>query len=247
MVAGVGGVDGDQRQVAQVLAALQRRQFLILGLLLDGLGEAHRDIVGGDGDQGGRAGVALVADLLQNLAAFGAVALVALLNGGQHQIAVAQSLGLGVGDQQDVLGLAVDGLDPDLLIGLADDAQHLVGAGVQLLDQPGFPAVLAAGEFDEDAVAHAGGGSGLAAIVGNQQGAGGVGRGLDQTDIQLAVKVALDHIGHADGGQGTDFGEALAAALAQLAGLFEGADHFAQGAALAALEAEMAGDIGFLR
>ena len=103
MVAGVGGVDGDQRQVAQVLAALQRRQFLIPGLLLDGLGEAHRHIVGGDGDQGGGAGVALMPDLLKNLAAFGTVPLVALLDGGQHQIPVAQALGLGVGDQQDVL------------------------------------------------------------------------------------------------------------------------------------------------
>ena len=202
--------------------------------------------MGGDGDQGGGAGVALVADLLEDLAAFGAIALVALFDGRQHQVAVAQALGLGVGDQQHIPGLAVDGFDPDLLVGLADDAKHLVGAGVEPLDQPGLPAVLAAGEFDQDAVAHAGGGAGLAALVGDQQGARRVGRGLDQTDIEFAVEVALDHIGDADRGQGADFGKTLAAALAEFAGLFELADHFAQGAALAALEAEMAGDVGFL-
>ena len=246
VIAGVGGVNGDQRQVAQVLAALQRRKLLILGLLLDSLGEAHRDVVGGDGDQGGGAGVALMADLLEDLAALGPIALVALFDRGQHEVAVAQALGLGVRDDQNVFRLAVGGLDPDLLIGSADHAQHLVGAGVELLDQPGFPAVLSAGEFDQDAVAHARGGTGLAAVVGDQQGARGVGRSLDQTDIEFAVEVALDHIGDADRGHGADLGEALAAALAQLAGLFEFADHFAQGAALAALQAEMARDIGFL-
>ena len=35
MVARIGGVDGDEGNLAQVLAALQRRQFLILGFALD--------------------------------------------------------------------------------------------------------------------------------------------------------------------------------------------------------------------
>ena len=88
MVARIGGVDGDEGHVAQVLAALQGRQFLILGLALDGLGEAGRDAVGVDGDQGGGAGIVFLADMFQDLAALGAIALVALFDGGQHQIAV---------------------------------------------------------------------------------------------------------------------------------------------------------------
>jgi hypothetical protein len=93
VVAGVGRVDGDERDIAQVVAALQRRQVLVLGLLLDRVGEAGRDAVGVDGDQGGGAGVVLLADLLQDLAAFGPVALFGLLDRGQDQIAVAQVLG----------------------------------------------------------------------------------------------------------------------------------------------------------
>ena len=82
MVARIGGVDGDEGDFAQVFAPLQRRQFLILGLTLDGLGEAGRDAVGVDGDQGGGAGIVLLADMLQDLAALGAIAMLALLDGG---------------------------------------------------------------------------------------------------------------------------------------------------------------------
>ena len=89
MVARIGGVDGDEGNLAQVLTPLQRRQFLILGLTLHRLGEAGRDAVGMNGDQGGGAGIVLLADMLQNLAALGTIAVVALFDGGQHQIAVA--------------------------------------------------------------------------------------------------------------------------------------------------------------
>jgi GNAT superfamily N-acetyltransferase len=86
----------------------------------------------------------------------------------------------------------------------------------------------------------------LPAVVGDQQGARGVGGGLDQTDVEFAVDIALDHIGDADGGQGAGLGEALLAALAQFALGLQLADHLAQGAALGALQAEVAGEIGFL-
>ena len=75
---------------------------------------------------------------------------------------------------------------------------------------------------------------------------GGVGAGLDQAHVQFAVAVTLDHIGDADGGQGAGFGKALAAALAQPAFGFKLADHFAQGPAVAALQSEVARDIGLL-
>ena len=245
MVTRIGGVDGDEGDLAQVLAALQRRQGLILGLTLDGLGEAGRDAMGVDGDQGGGAGVVLLADMFQDLAALGTEPLFALFDGGQDQVAVAQITRLGLGHQQHVLGAAVDRLDAGLARRLADHAQDAVRADVQLLDQPGFPAVAAALELDHQAVAQSGRGAGLA-LVGHQYGAGRVGAGLDQADIEFAVAVAFDHIGDADGGQGAGFGKALAAALAQFSFFFEFADHFAQGAAVAALQAEVARDIGLL-
>ena len=202
--------------------------------------------MGGDGDQGGGAGIVLAADGLKDLAAFGSVALLALLDGGQHQIAVAEVGALGVGDQQDVLRAAVDGFDPDLLVGFADDAEDAVRIGVEHLDDPGFPTVLAAREFGQDAGPEAGGGAGLAGVVGNEDGAGRIGRRLDEADVELAVDVPFDHIGDADGGQGAGFGKALAAALAEFTRGLKLADHFAQGAAVPAFQAEMAGDIGLL-
>jgi len=245
VVARIGGVDGDEGHLAQVLAALQRRQGLILGLALDGLGEAGRHPVGVDGDQGGGAGIILLADMFQDLAALGAEPLLALFDGGQDQVAVTQVAGLCLGHQQHVLGPAIDRLDAGLARGLADHAQDTVGPGVQPLDQSGLPAVVPALELDQQAVAQAGGGAWFA-LVGHQQGTRRVGAGFDQTDIQFAVAVALDHIGHAHGGQGAGFGKALAAAFAQLSFFFKLADHFAQGPAVAALQAEVTGDIGLL-
>ncbi|KAK0357992.1 hypothetical protein LTR94_037150, partial [Friedmanniomyces endolithicus] len=49
-----------------------------------------------------------------DFAALGAVAMLALLDGGQHQIAVAQVRRLGGGHQQHVLGAFIDRLDPRL-------------------------------------------------------------------------------------------------------------------------------------
>ena len=106
-----------------------------------------------------------------------------------------------------------------------------------------LPALRPVLEFDQHAVAHAWRGLGL---VGDQQGVGRVGAGLDQTDVQFAVRIPLDHIGDADGGQGARLGKALAAPLAQPAFGLQFADHFAQCPAVAALQPEVAGDIGLL-
>ena len=204
MVARIGGVDGDEGDLAQIFAPLQRRQFLILGLALHRLGEAGRHAMGVDGDQGGGAGIILLADVLQDLAALGPIALVALFDGGQDQIAVAQIAGLGLGHQQHVLGATVDRLDAGLARRLADDAQDTVRPRVQPFDQSRLPAVVAALELDQKPVAQAGRGAGLC-LVGHQYGAGRIGAGLDQADVQFAVAVAFDHVGDADGGQGAGF------------------------------------------
>jgi hypothetical protein len=101
-------------------------------------------------------------------------------------------------------------------------------------------------ELDQQPVAHAGRGAGFAGLVGDQDGARGVGGGLDQPDVEFAVDILLDHVDDADGGQGAGLGEALLAALAQLALGLQLAEHLAQGAAFGALQPEGAGQIGFV-
>ena len=103
VVARVGGVDGDEGDVAQVLAAGQGRRLGRRGFGLGGGGEAGGDAVGMDGDQRGGARLVLAADDLQELAALGTIAGLGGGGLGQHQIAVAQFLGLRVGEQQAVL------------------------------------------------------------------------------------------------------------------------------------------------
>ncbi|MNR08613.1 hypothetical protein D3C85_1247790 [compost metagenome] len=171
--------------------------------------------------------------------------MVALFDRGQHQVAVAQVARLGRGDQQHVLGTLVDRLDAGFARRLADHAQDAVGSGVQPLDQPGLPALGAARELDQQTVADAGRRA-LALAVRQQQGARRVLAALDQFDVELAVRVAIHHVGHADGGQGAGFGKALAAALAQGAFGLQRLQHFAQLAAFDALQSEGAGDVGLL-
>ncbi|MNQ98048.1 hypothetical protein D3C85_1137220 [compost metagenome] len=243
MVARIGRVDGDEGNLAQVLAALQRRQGLVLGLALHLFREAGRQAVGVDGDDGGGAGIILATDGLQDLAAFRSVAMVALFDRGQNQIAVAQFARHGVGDQQHILGALIDRLDAGLARRFADHAQDAVGPGVQPLDQAGLPALGAARELDQQTVAHARRGR-LALAVRQQQGARRVVAALDQFDVELAVGVAIHDIGHAHGGQGAGFGKALAAALAEDAFGLQRLQHFAQLAAFDSLQSEDSGDVG---
>ena len=250
VIAGVGRVDGDERQVAQVLAPLQRR---VLGGFRLGLGlggEAHRDAVGVDGDERRRPRLILAADALQQLAALGAVALAARLqlDLGQDQIAVLQVARLVRVEDQAVLGLAINRLDPDLAMALADHAQDAVGALAQLLDQPRLGlAALQPLEADQAAVADARrAGDGLVA-VGRQPDQRQILAALDQLHIEIAVIVALDHVGDAHGREGPGLGEAAPAALAQRALGLEALEHLAQRAAVGALQPEGLGDISLLR
>ncbi len=243
MVARVGRVDGDEGDVTQVLAPLQRRDSLILGLALHGFGEAGRHAMGVDGDDGGGAGVVFTADVLEDLAALGAIAMLALFDGGQHQIAVAQVRRLRLGHDQHVLGAFVDRLDPRLARRFADDAQHAVAAGVQPLDQTRLPAVGALAELDQQAVAHAGRGAATLAIR-HQDGARRILSALDQLDVKFAIGVAVHHVGDADRRQGADFGKALAAAFAEAALGLQLLQHVAHLASLGALQAEGARDVG---
>jgi hypothetical protein len=246
VVARINRVDGDEGDVAQVLAALQRRR---LGRLSFGLGvrrKAHRDAVGMDGDQRGRARLVFAADHFQQLAALGPVAGLGGSDLGQHQVAVAQLLRRGIGEDEGVLRAAVDRLDADLAARLADHAQHPLGAGAQLLDDPGLGrAVLELGEADQQAVTHAGRRADIALAGRGQRDQRGV-VALDQLHEEFAVRVAFDDVDDADFGQGAGFGEAAAAAPAECPVGFERLQHLAEGPALLALQGEGLGDGGLV-
>ena len=99
VVAGVRRVDGDEGDVAQVLAARKAGLARRVGFRLRRLGKARRDAVGVDGDQGGGAGIILAPHPLQDLAPVQAEAPRA---GGQprhHQVAVAKVRRAGALDQ----------------------------------------------------------------------------------------------------------------------------------------------------
>ncbi len=169
--------------------------------------------------------------------------MLALLDRGQHQIAVAQVRRLGGRHKQNILGALVDRLDPRLAPALADDAQNPVSAGVQPFDQTRLPAVDALAELDQQAVAHAGRRAAPFA-VGHQDRARRVLAALDQLNVKLAVGVAIHHVGDADRGQGADLGKALAAAFAEPALGLQLLQHFAHLAPLGAFQAEGARDVG---
>ena len=194
-----------------------------------------------DGDQRGGAGVVLAPDDLQELAALGAVADAVAFDPGQHQIAVPH-VGAG-GQDQTVLGAAVDGLDPDFAVHLAHDAQDAVRALAQALDEFGLMlAGFQADKPDQQTIPQAR--RGCASL-----GAGGQRHdrrvlALDQADQQITIHVALDDVHHADLRQSASLGEAASAAPAQGALSLQGGQHFPQGAAVGALEAKGGGQVG---
>ena len=154
VVSGVGRVDGYQRQVAQVLAAVKGGGLGRFRLGLGGGGEAGRDAVGVDCDQRGGAWLVLAPDDFEQFAALGAIAFGGGSDLGQHQVAVAQIAGAGVGQHQGLAGAPIDRLDAHLAVGFADDAEDLVGALTQPLDDLGFVnAILQADEADQEPVA----------------------------------------------------------------------------------------------
>jgi hypothetical protein len=246
VVAGVGRVDGDQGNVAQVLAAGQGRRLGGLGLGLGLLREAHGDAVGVDGDQRGGPRLILAPHHLQQLAALGAIAALRRADLGQHQIPVAQVLALMRGQDQGLLGAAVHRLDPDLAALLADHAQHAVRALAQALDETGLEfAGLQALEADQQAVAQAGRAGHSLMRRGGEADQGGV-LALGQPDEQLAVGIALDHVDHADGRDRAGLGQSSAAPLAQGPGFLQLAQHLAQRLAIGAFKPEDPGDLGLV-
>jgi hypothetical protein len=218
------------------------------GLSLGGLGKAGRQAVRMHRDQRGGARLVLSAHDLQHPAGLGPIAAWPAGKFGQNQVAVLEIAlaRLVFGDGQDVLGLAVHRLDADFAAGLADDAENAVGALSQFLDQSSLGLVADALEADQQAITEAGRAGGFFVAVRGQARQRRVGAGLDQADIEVAVGITLDDVGHAGGRQGAGLGEALAAPLADAALAFEVADHVAQRPAFGPFQAKGAGNVGFL-
>jgi hypothetical protein len=128
---------------------------------------------------------------------------------------------------------------------LAHHAQHAAGPGaVQALDQPCLPVLTRSGELDQQPVADTGGGAAVGLAVGHQHRPRRILAALGQLDVELAVGVAIDHVGHAHRRQVAGLDEAAAAAPAELTLVLKFLEHLAQHAALDALQAEGAGDVG---
>ncbi len=173
--------------------------------------------MGVDGDQGGRPRIVLAPDHLEHPARLGAIAVVRRrLHLGQHKVALGHLLGVGRRQHQAFLGAPVDGLDPRFAPALAHDAKDPVGALAQLLDHPGLElAGLQLLEAHQQAVAEPG-----SAPTGLLTGRGQPHRwrvlaGQLQLHEEVAVGIALDHIGDADRRQPPGLGEALAAPAAE--------------------------------
>ena len=214
VIAGVLRVDGDQRDVAHVLAPAQGRRLGLFRLGFGGGREAHRNAVGVDGDQRGGARLILAAHDLQKLAVLWPKAAAVALYRGQYQIAVLHVL--AGRQQQAVFRAPIHRLDPDLATHLADHAQNAVRALTQPLDQLGLKlAGFQLVEPHQQSVAHA-----------RRAGSGFLAGGqchdrrflaLDQFHQQFAVGVLAHHVDDADLGKGSSLGEPAPAALAQRA------------------------------
>ena len=169
VILGVGRIDGDERQLAPVLAALQRRGLCRFGLAQRGGRKRLRNLVGVDRDQADR----LFASQASR-AAPSPCRRQARSRGVRTRSTLTRSPSsapsrVGFGDVQFAAGLLlVDGNEPPAAVGQgAEDAEH---AGLGVIDDLDDAAAIGAGPrcrrpFDaqQRAVADAGRGAGLRA------------------------------------------------------------------------------------
>ena len=164
-VARVGRVDGDEGQVAQILAALETCGFHGVGLGDGVVGELVGDAVLVDRDERHRARLGRVAEPGDDAGRGQAEAVARAGLFGLDQLAVPGAVGGAGGDAPFAVGALVDGQDAPALGALAEDAEDLSRIGADLADQAPLVAVGVGahlGEAGEDAVALAQRGIGLA-------------------------------------------------------------------------------------
>ncbi len=133
MIAGVGRVDGDQRDLGEVFA-LGGRGLALARLFQRGFGKLGRDAMGVQRDQAGRARVADLADHLLHDGELGPMS----ARGFRHHLHQVAILGLAhilAFDQEVILVAAIDAFDPSAMAGRREQADHrLVLALVDQLD-----------------------------------------------------------------------------------------------------------------
>ena len=137
VVAGVGRIDGDQPQIAQIGTLAQRRRLGGFGLGQGLTVEAVGDAVVVDGDQADRPRVGEIAEALDDAGPLGAEAAAAALDVGQHQSAVLGPTVLAGRDPELALDLAIGGDDAAALGAAFVKPQNALGGRRQGADDAG--------------------------------------------------------------------------------------------------------------
>ena len=246
-VAGVGRVDGDESDIAQVAAFAHRDRDGGVRLGNCGVGELVGDAVLVDGDQRHGAGAGGVAKARGDA------------NGGQTEAGFADTFSLDqfavfcaargiAGDAPFlVLPLLVDGDDAPAFRAFAENPQHLEGIRAKPADQPGFVGVVLA--FDlcqagEDAVPRTKGG--IALLRQDQDaGAGRFNPGFQRDREKIALGIGRKDGQHRHGRQGAGRVVLAAGAFFKCAFVFQFGEHALEVDARIALDAKGLGDVTF--
>ena len=142
MVPRIGGVDGDQRQVAQVFATLEALWFGRIGLCDHIVGEFVRNAMLVDRDERDRARLGRVAQPLDDACA--GRSHTCLRSGllGLDQFTVFRAMCMVGTDAPFAIRALVDRDDPPTFGRFAEDAQHLARVGADAANEPGLIVVI---------------------------------------------------------------------------------------------------------
>ena len=244
VVAGVGGVDGDEGEVAQILAVAERRGAGGFGFGQGVFGEGVGDAVLVDGDERDclrRGGVAEAGDdpgAGQAVASGGAGLL------GLDQFAVAGAGAVGGGDLPVAVGLLVDGGDAAAGLAVVVDAEHALGAHADAADHAGGERSVGAFQRRHPAEQAVAGAERGVVAAGEDLDARGrnVGVPLGGLGPEVAVGVGAGDAQHEDGGKRSLRAD-LAAALFKQAVAGHAREELLELDLGRALEAKGAGDL----
>ena len=246
VVAGVGGVDGDEGKGAQVLAGAEGADRFRGGGVGEGvLGEGVGDAVLVDGDQRDRPRGRGVAEAGDDAGARQAVAAGRAGLLGLDELAVAGAAGVAAGDQPVAVGLLVDGGDAAALGGVVEDAEDAARTHADAADDAGGQRLLAVEQAAEQTVAGAEGGV-VAAGADQDARGGGVGLPLGGLGPEVAGGVGAGDAEDEDRGQRAG-GADVAATLLDRAVAGEAGEGLLELDFRGALQAEGAGDLALAR
>ncbi len=191
VVARVRRVDGDERDLAQILAAGEACGLLAVGLLDHVVGEVVGDAVLVDRDERDGLGRRRIAEARHDPRAGQTHAGFRAALFGLDQFAVLRTRGGAGRHRPFAVGTLVDGHDAPALGPLAENAQHAARVGADLADKPRLVVMFApldAGEPAEDTIAFTQGGIGGAGDKKNG-GLGPLAAPFQRLRGQVAVRV----------------------------------------------------------